>query len=150
MTLAAIDEGMLATLFHARLDLPTGLLRYVDAGHGHCLVRRANGRAVALEARSRAFGAPGPDYAEDRVLLRPGDTLLVHTDGLVDAGDRRPDVAELADTIGDCADANEMVERLLERVRGRQADDVTVVVLHRCHGAAAPSPIGGGHDETAS
>ncbi|TMC03429.1 MAG: PAS domain S-box protein [Chloroflexi bacterium] len=43
MTLGRGDDETFATVFHARLDPRTGLLRYVDAGHGYCHVLRRNG-----------------------------------------------------------------------------------------------------------
>src|SRR5207249_7372599 len=46
------DDGLFVTLFHARLDVGTGVLRYVDAGHGYCVVRRADGEIVHLTSRS--------------------------------------------------------------------------------------------------
>src|SRR5205807_3723122 len=40
------EEGLFVTVFMARLRPTTGELRYVDAGHGHCAVRGANGELV--------------------------------------------------------------------------------------------------------
>ena len=36
------DDGMFVTLFNCRLDAATGELRYVDLGHGHFAVQRAD------------------------------------------------------------------------------------------------------------
>src|SRR5205823_2782322 len=41
LALGGEDEGFFVTLFHARLDLASGRLRYVDAGHGHVAIRSA-------------------------------------------------------------------------------------------------------------
>src|SRR5207302_1721461 len=35
LTPGAGEDGLFVTLFHGRLDTATGLLRYVDAGHGY-------------------------------------------------------------------------------------------------------------------
>src|SRR5207253_9011077 len=51
MALGGDDEGLFVTVFHARLDPKTGELRYVDAGHGHCAVRRAGGELEGLPVR---------------------------------------------------------------------------------------------------
>src|SRR5262249_43472296 len=37
MTLGMDEDGTFVTVFHARLDPATGVVRYVDAGHGYCL-----------------------------------------------------------------------------------------------------------------
>src|SRR5207249_5107094 len=50
------DDGLFVTLFHARLDVRTGVLRYVDAGHGYCVIRRADGEVVPLESKSLPVG----------------------------------------------------------------------------------------------
>ena len=54
-----MDDGLLVTLFHARLDLRSGTLRYVDAGHGHCALRRAAGGAERLTGSPQPLGADG-------------------------------------------------------------------------------------------
>src|SRR5207237_2418912 len=82
------DDDLFVTMLHARLDLASGALRYVDAGHGYCVVRRAGGEVERLVGQSRPLGAAGERYAEGEVRIEPGDCLLVCTDGLVKAGDR--------------------------------------------------------------
>src|SRR5207237_8891555 len=42
------EEGLFVTVFEARLRPSTGELRYVDAGHGYCAIRRASGELVPL------------------------------------------------------------------------------------------------------
>src|SRR5256885_17088281 len=46
------DDGLFVTLFRARLHVASGLLRYVDAGHGHCRIWRQNGDIDPLPNRS--------------------------------------------------------------------------------------------------
>jgi len=65
------------------------------------------------------------------VRMDPGDTVLVHSDGLVEVGDQTVDEAELIRDLAPGADAGEMVRRLMERVAASHTDDVTVVVLRR-------------------
>ena len=55
-------SGSFVTLFHAQLNTATGELRYVDAGHGQVLLRRADGdieplQAVGLAARRAVYRA---------------------------------------------------------------------------------------------
>ena len=117
------EDGLSVTLFHGRLDLTSGVLSYVNAGHGRSAIRRADGEVVRLAERSLPLGAAGrDDYREAQVRLEPGDTLLAYTDGLVE---------ELAGGLGGAESAEELVRRLVGRVRGRQSDDATIVLLRR-------------------
>jgi serine phosphatase RsbU (regulator of sigma subunit) len=126
------DDGLFVTLFHARLDVRTGVLRYVDAGHGYCVLRRADGETVRLISRSLPVGVLSEAvYEEGQVTMEPGDTLLAYTDGLVEIGDQTIGLGELTQELEGAQSAEEMVGRLVDRVRGQQGDDVTVVVLHR-------------------
>src|SRR5439155_26348360 len=77
----AEDDGLFVTLFQGRLDLATGTLRYVDAGHGYAVVRRADGELVHLSERSMPVGIlPDQKFVEGTARLEPGDTLIVHSD----------------------------------------------------------------------
>jgi PAS domain S-box-containing protein len=126
------DEGLFVTLFHARLEVHTGVLRYVDAGHGYAVVLRADGETVRLRSRSLPVGVMSETvYTEERVQLRPGDTLLVYTDGLVEAGDQTLELRQLTEALEGVEPAEQMVARLVDSRRGRHRDDVTILALHR-------------------
>ncbi len=67
---------------------PDGTLRYVDAGHGHWLVRTADGMTDAGE-RTSGIGIPigiDPDaaYAEGTLILKDADRLLLYSDGIIE------------------------------------------------------------------
>jgi sigma-B regulation protein RsbU (phosphoserine phosphatase) len=71
----------------ALLDIMTGALTYVDAGHGAPLV------ALGAESFARVAAAGGPPvgvvedaaYVDGELRLPPGSALLLHTAGLTDA-----------------------------------------------------------------
>jgi PAS domain S-box-containing protein len=126
------DEGLFVTLFHARLEVDSGVLRYVDAGHGYTAVLRADGQTLRLRSRSLPVGVMRETvYKEEQVQLQPGDTLLVYTDGLVEVGDQTVELRQLAEALEGVEGAEQMVGRLVDRVRGRHGDDVTVMLLRR-------------------
>jgi len=132
------DDALFVTLFHGRLDLATGTLRYVDAGHGHAAVRRADGRLLRLAERSLPAGIwPEQEFAEGTERLEPGDTLVVHSDGLVERGDRTGDLSDNAGDLAEAVDAGDMVRRLMGHLPGTLQDDVTVLALQRTPLASA-------------
>jgi PAS domain S-box-containing protein len=137
VTLDLADGDPFVTLFHGDLDLASGVLRYVDAGHGYCVIVRPGGEVVRLTERSPLLGLGsglGQSFREGTVRLRPGDILLVHSDGLVEIGDQTVDAGQLVRELAGAEDAREMVARLLGRVAGQRADDVTVLIARRLAG----------------
>ncbi|MEV4150915.1 PP2C family protein-serine/threonine phosphatase [Amycolatopsis sp. NPDC049691] len=77
---ATVVTGVLA-----ELDLVTGGLRWLDAGHPSPLIVR--GDAVLPETGEVATGFDRPPRATE-VRLRPGDVLALYSSGLVRATDR--------------------------------------------------------------
>ena len=95
MTLGSESEGVFVTVFHGRLALSTGRLRYVVAGHGYCLIRRSGGEVERLAERSLPLGVGmGEVFGEGEVVLRPGDQLLVCSDGLAEVDEQPMEVEE--------------------------------------------------------
>jgi len=110
----------------------TGVLRYVDAGHGYCVLRRADGEILPLVSRSLQVGVLSEAVNEEgQVTMEPGDTLLAYTDGLVEIGDQTIGLRELTGELAGTESAEDTVGRLVDRVRGQQGDDVTAVLLAR-------------------
>jgi len=142
LDLGLFEEGLFVTLFHARLDVASGVLHYVDAGHGHCAIKRPDGEFVRLPGRSLPLGVvPDEPFEEGRATLGPGDTLIVYSDGLVETEERTIGLSEFAAELSDSADAADTVRRMAARMPSPLADDVTIVLLHRQ--ADVPSPPAG-------
>jgi serine phosphatase RsbU (regulator of sigma subunit) len=137
-------SGSFITLFHAQLDLAARRLAYVDAGHGHVFVRRGDGTAEELRPRGLPLNVlPDLTYQEGALTFQAGDALVLYSDGLVDA---RPDLTldrhALAERLDGAASAAEMVDRLvaLAELTGPPPDDLTLLVLRCCDGAAPAAP----------
>ena len=120
------------TVFQGSFQPRTGELRYVDAGHGHArLVRGKTGQEL-LPLRSAPIGIfPDPEFAVGLVTLKPGDSLVVFSDGLLDL---LPDLAtkevQLPFEARQAGSAQEMVDILGRGSKGKELfDDVTVVAL---------------------
>jgi len=126
--------GSFVTLFHAQLDVRARRLRYVDAGHSHVFVCRADGAAEDLKRGGRPLGILSPQgYEEGAVELRAGDALVVYSDGLLEAWSDRDPLA-LTEQCRGVTSAAQLVERLVGFAAraGSPPDDLTVVVL-RCN-----------------
>jgi phosphoserine phosphatase RsbU/P len=131
-----------ATAFVGALDPGTGVLRYANAGHNPPLVVRAGGDVEELPATGVPIALlPAADYEAAEVRLAPGDTLLLYTDGIVEAANPEGDeygAERLADLCrrhrqSTCAELAAALEADLEAfVRGVPfADDRTLVMARR-------------------
>jgi len=75
-----------ATALLARLDPATGRLSYANAGHSPGLVVRATGEVAWLPPNGLPLGLLDEGgYRLDEVVLGPGDTVVLYTDGLTEA-----------------------------------------------------------------
>jgi serine phosphatase RsbU (regulator of sigma subunit) len=122
------------TLFHAQIYAKAHRLTFVDCGHGYAFLRRGNGAVRSLTPRGLPLGVPGRKiYREGAVSINKGDTLVLYSDGLIDA---RPELAlnsrMLAKQLRGAASAQEMIERLIDLTEqeGPLPDDITVLVVH--------------------
>lgn len=131
-----------ATAVVAALGLDSGVLRYANAGHNPPLVVRAGGAVEELAATGVPIALlPAAGYEAAEIRLAPGDSLILYTDGIVEAND--PDGEEygnerLADLCrrhchASCADLAAALDADLEAfVRGVPfADDRTLVMARR-------------------
>lgn len=83
------DEGMFVTAWMGILELSTGHLTYVNAGHNPPLLKRADGGYNYLRTRS-GFVLAGMDeisYRSCSLDLACGDALFLYTDGVTEATD---------------------------------------------------------------
>ena len=80
------ESDMFVTLFVGVLDLPTGRLRYSNAGHNPP-VRKANGHAWVLpcDANLPVGVVKGWKYSTQELTITPQTTLFIYTDGLTEA-----------------------------------------------------------------
>lgn len=147
MALNVVDDGLFVTLFHGVLDLPSGSLRYVDAGHGHVTILGADGALRSLPERSLPVGvSPGEPFQEGTLSLARGDTLLVFSDGLVEHEGQTGSPGDFREELEAGGPAQDTVGRLLGRMPASLDDDVTVMVLRRLRADGSAGPWEGGID----
>jgi phosphoserine phosphatase RsbU/P len=83
-----VPEGKYVTFFGARLDIASGRLAYVNAGHNAPLLVRAGGAAERLEEGGMVLGMfEGVPYAEGVVDMEHGDLLTAFSDGVTETFD---------------------------------------------------------------
>lgn len=128
-----------ATLFFGIYDDGTRRIRYVNCAHVSPLLLRASGEIVNLTATATMLGAfPVWKCREASAELRRGDTLLIVSDGVTEAGiEHGEEFSEkrlggiLRENAGEPAAV--LVERVVEAVSEfsgpSRSDDVTVVAL---------------------
>jgi len=131
------DAGMFLTLFMAVLDLRDGTVEYVNFGHAAPLVVMPDGTAIrhpvkpgiVLGMIEAATGAAG------RLVLDPGATLVLYSDGVTEALDPTAAMfgdARLLDAAARAAMPAALVARIVAAVAdhagaAEQADDITLL-----------------------
>jgi sigma-B regulation protein RsbU (phosphoserine phosphatase) len=135
------ERAMFVTVFAARLELASGELEFVNAGHNPTYRLAADNGALPLAGPVfPALGAvEDQPYGSTAVRLARGDALLLYTDGVVEAQDARQRQFEsrrleayLAGCHGRGAQAivDELVRSVEEFAAGTpQYDDLTVLAL---------------------
>ena len=110
-------EAKFITLFYGLLDNERKTLQYANAGHNPPVLTRKDGVQVRLEQGGLIVGTFDESvYDQGEIDLRPGDRLVMFTDGLSEAGN------------GNDEEFGE--ERLAEASRCNR--QLSAEALHRC------------------
>ncbi|MEV4946789.1 SpoIIE family protein phosphatase [Streptomyces sp. NPDC053755] len=145
-----LDTERFATCTYAEADLSTGVVQLVRAGHVNPLIQDADGgcRKLAVEGGlplglSAEFGRL--DYPVTALELDPGQTLVLYTDGLVEApgSDLDEGMHWLASLVRrGPRDLQQLADHLCDSVDERGGDDDVAILLLRREGAYFPRPGG--------
>jgi sigma-B regulation protein RsbU (phosphoserine phosphatase) len=129
------------TLFLGTYNPVTGELAYVNAGQNPPLLRKANGSCEWLREGGIALGMfDSATYAEGQLTLKPGDVLVMYSDGITEAENPEGhpfDEAGLKRVLdGSWGSAKELGWATFEAVERhsrerRLLDDLTVLVARR-------------------
>ncbi|MEQ8653971.1 MAG: SpoIIE family protein phosphatase [Kiloniellales bacterium] len=136
------DEMMFVTLFYGVLDLRSGRLDFVNAGHNQPYLRHSDG---GVEPLGQIGDIPlavmeGFEFAEDHIQLSSGDLLLLYTDGVTEAfntADEAYGEARLEQALGGLAadaDAEDVIKTVKQSVslfiaEAPPSDDLTMLAL---------------------
>ncbi|MGE5262438.1 MAG: SpoIIE family protein phosphatase [Acidobacteriota bacterium] len=143
-----IPPNMFVTCLYAILDPATGRLQYANAGHD-LPIQRSSGDVTELLATGMPLGLmPGMKYEEKEGMLAPGDSLLLYSDGLVEAHNPQREMfgfPRLRTLMAEHVDSSALIHFLLDQLsvftgpNWEQEDDVTMVTLFRCESEDASS-----------
>ena len=138
---AYMPPNMFVTCFYGVLDPESGSFRYANAGHNLPFCQQED-LAIELRATGMPLGLmPGMRYEEKETMVLPGGSILIYSDGLVEAHNSEfemfgsPRLRSLL--TGRVTGPKELTTVLLEdleRFTGEgweQEDDITLVALRR-------------------
>ena len=78
---------MFVTAWIGFLDLKTGKISYVDAGHTYPILVGEDVSFVRKKVNMVLGGVPASEFMRQEVILRPGDSIFLYTDGVTEAED---------------------------------------------------------------
>ncbi|MER7885959.1 SpoIIE family protein phosphatase [Streptomyces fimicarius] len=145
-----LDTDRFATCTYAEVDLTTGVVQVVRAGHVDPLVRDVDGSCRRMPSDgglplglSAEFGRL--EYPVSTVELDPGQTMILFTDGLVELpGSDLDEGMQLLTALvtNGPRDLQKLADQLCDAVDGRGGQDDVAVLLLRRRAAHAPQPGG--------
>ena len=134
-------QDMFVTVWLGVLELSTGNLTAVNAGHEYPAVKRADGRFEVIKTKHSLFigGMDDVTYKEYELNLKPGDKIFVYTDGLPEATDSAGEMLgmdRMTDALNEYLDEKPrpLIEGMRESVNkfvkdAEQFDDITMMCL---------------------
>ncbi|MGB8656477.1 MAG: PP2C family protein-serine/threonine phosphatase [Candidatus Zixiibacteriota bacterium] len=110
---------LFVTFFIGKLNNLTGEFTYINAGHNPPVVVRQDGTFMRLTQGGMVLGiSSDSEFETDSVVLKPGDLLLLYTDGLTEAG--LPEIEAMGE---------ENVIELLIRFREKSTDSIVESII---------------------
>ena len=137
------EANMFVTLFYAVFDPVSGVVRFANGGHNPPLVVHKDGSSTVLPLTGGiALGvAPDFEFATERAKLKPGEALVMYTDGVSEAenidneefGMDRFQEVFAGSRLESAREANDAVFAAVRQFAGNrsQSDDITCLVLLR-------------------
>ncbi|MEE1753186.1 PP2C family protein-serine/threonine phosphatase [Streptomyces sp. SP18CS02] len=134
--LEASAQPALGSAVCCRYSPASGTLRWAQAGHpAPLLFRGGTGRTLTRPDGVLLGATSGAAYEQAEVRLRPGDLLVLHTDGLTRGAD--PDhsgvdrLLAMAPRFAEARDAQECVRLMVEEFGGSPREDDACVMAAR-------------------
>ena len=135
------DSNIFVTLFVGVLDLPTGHLRYCDAGHdAPIIIKNEKLRTESCIPHLPVGVFDDVKYGVQETHLEPGSTIFLYTDGLTEAMNmerKQFGIKRIEEVL--TANSQLLPKQLLEAVSQKvhdfvgdaeQSDDLTMLAIH--------------------
>ena len=134
------DSNMFVTLFIGVLDMPTGHLRYCNAGHDVPMILE-NGQWKGLKVNPNLPVGVFDDvkYGMMETYVQPNSTIFLYTDGLTEAMNsehKQFSIKRVEEVLAACTDkhSQELLETISEAVHdfvgdAEQSDDLTMLAI---------------------
>jgi sigma-B regulation protein RsbU (phosphoserine phosphatase) len=130
------------TLFYGEIDPETGSLVYSNGGHNTPMLLRASGEVIMLDQGGLPIGMmKGVQYQEASVAFKPGDVLVIYSDGITESiNDRDEEFGEarLVEVVKNnlprsASGIRDRIDESLSRFVGATApvDDMTLMIIKR-------------------
>jgi serine phosphatase RsbU (regulator of sigma subunit) len=143
-SLSENNDSSFVTGFFCVINLKTGDLTYVNAGHNSPFIRQGSGQFVEFTPEINLILGilPEAEYVSQTIKLNPGDVFVLFTDGITEAttptmaGCFETDAAlNVLNSLPPDATAKESVEALFEAVAKftnyeEPSDDETILFFH--------------------
>ena len=134
------ESNMFVTMFVGVFDLPTGRLRYCDAGHDAPFILVSGQWSMVDVAPHLPIGVFGDTkYTVQEISLQPDSTIFLYTDGLTEAKNAEHKMfglERIQAVLNTCTDKDpkEILETATESVDGfvkqaEQSDDLTMLAI---------------------
>jgi serine phosphatase RsbU (regulator of sigma subunit) len=131
------DPYLFVSMFVGVLDTGTFRLEYASAGHDCAFVRRRGDGVSPLSITGPILGVMEEPFGSETLDLRPGDTLVLTTDGLTEVRNRagvqllEQGAMELIERASPGAQqlADELIAQVRARGGSRVTDDLAVLAI---------------------
>ncbi len=147
------DDCFFVTAFYAVFDPGNGSFTYISAGHPPPLLLHVDGTSEFLPVKGGpALGiVEGISFQQTTITLQPDDYVIMYTDGVTEAFDKKGEefsAARLPPIFANSRpkSVNEAVERVVKSVDAHaddepQSDDITCVALKYHHAIGSETGV---------
>jgi len=114
-----VPAGLFVTLLYCILDISKGYIYLCNAGHPPAIFVSHNGKARPLYRGGVILGVMGDaKYEHEKIPYKPGDTLVMFTDGIIEAMKKNGDAFGL-----------ERLTKVIEKTSSLCPDDMRQAIL---------------------
>jgi serine phosphatase RsbU (regulator of sigma subunit)/anti-sigma regulatory factor (Ser/Thr protein kinase) len=135
-----IPQKMFVTCLYLVMDLTTGHMAYANAGHNLPYLRTSEG-VIELRATGMPLGLlPEMEYEQKEMVVKPGEGLLLSSDGLVEAHNAQREMfsfPRVKRLMGEHPGGEGLVTFYMDKLAEftgpdyEQEDDITLVTIER-------------------